>query len=153
MKTIKSVIGIPLLSFIAISCSKSSASKILYEKDFSRGHTDWKVLGDTIIKQFDLRLKDSKEPLKIFWLVSKDKGGCLQVSYARLERVNMDSALKADSIKAEPGICGTDWESSDSLQYNQMIFTGNFSKSTTVKQDVKQGNFLIVMGNGKTVVN
>lgn len=149
MKTIKKAMGIVLLSMIAVSCSKSSNSKILFEEDFSKGHADWKVVGDTIIKQFDLQFQNSKEPLKVSWLASKDAGGCLQVSYARIERINADSNMKVDSIKAQSGTCGTEWESSDSIQYNQMVFTGILSKSHTVRKNVKQGTFLIINGNGK----
>lgn len=153
MKTIKAAIGIILLSLTAISCSKDSPSKILFEKDFSSDHPDWTVSGDTIVQQFNLPLKDSKEPLKIFWLASKDTAGCLQVSYARLERVNSDSDLKADSLTAESGMCGTDWESPDSTRYNQLLFMGTFTKSKTIGKNVKQGNFLIITGNGKLTVN
>ncbi|MBD3906450.1 hypothetical protein NAL32_17410 [Chryseobacterium sp. Ch-15] len=154
MKTIKSTIGIALLCLIATSCSKkSTTSKVLYEKDFSTGHSDWKVSGDTIVKQFDLKIADSKEPLKVFWLASKDPDGCMHVSYTRLERVNMDSNIKADSFRADNVICGTDWESTDETRYDQMKIIGNFSRSKIVGKDVKQGNFLIVKGNGEIVVN
>lgn len=153
MKTIKTAIGILLLSLTAISCSKDSPSKILFEKDFSGAHPDWTISGDTIVKEFDLPLKDSKEPLKIVWLASKDPTGCLQVSYARLERVNKDSDLKADSLTAEAGMCGMDFESVDSTRYNQLLFMGTFTKSKTMGKNVKQGNFLIITGNGKLIVN
>lgn len=152
MKTIKTAIGIVLMSIIAVSCSKSSNSKVLFEKDFSTGHTDWTVSGDTIVKKFDLQFRDGKEPLKVYWLNSKDPSGCLQVSYTRIERIDMDSNFKAENIKAEPAMCGTDWETSDSTRYNQMLFTGTITKSDMVKKNVKESHFLSVKGNGKLQV-
>lgn len=153
MKTVKTSIGIILLSLTAISCIKNSPSKILFEKNFSKDHPDWTISGDTIVKQFDLPLQESKVPLKIFWLAAKDPAGCLQVSYARLERVHVDSDLEADDLKAEPGICGTDFESADSTRYNQLLFMGTFTKTKALGKNVKQGNFLIITGNGKLTVN
>lgn len=152
MKTITTTLGMVLLSIIAISCNNSSNSKVLFEKDFSTNHADWTVSGDTIVNQFDMKFKDASEPLKIFWLVSKDPSGCLQVSYARIERINVDSDLQAENIQAQPGMCGTDWESSDSTRYNQMLFTGKFTKSNIVRKNVKLNHFLTVMGNGKLQV-
>lgn len=153
MKTNKIVVCIAIILFIASSCGKTSSSKVIYEKKFAEGHSDWKISGDTIIKNFDLQFNDGRVPLKVLWLVSKDKSGCMQVSYTRLEQVNMDSDLKSDRIKAEPGMCGSDWESADSVQYNQMVITGNFTKSFLVKTNVKEGNFLTITGNGKAVVH
>lgn len=153
MKTIKTTIAIALLFFIASSCSKSTSSKVIFEQDFSTGHADWKVSGDTIVKEFDLQLKDTKEPLKVFWVASKDSEGCLQVSYARLERVNADSDLKVDSITAKPGMCGMDFESPDSTRYNQLLFMATFTKPKGIRENIKEGNFLIITGNGKLTDN
>lgn len=152
MKTVKPAIGIVVLCIIVASCSKNSNSKVLFEKDFSTGHADWTVSGDTIVKQFELQFRDSKEPLKVYWLNAKDPSGCLEVSYARIERIHTDSNFNADNIKAEPGMCGTDWESSDPTRYNQMIFTGTLKKSDMVKKNVKMGHFLTIKGNGKLQV-
>ncbi|CDS93781.1 exported hypothetical protein [Sphingobacterium sp. PM2-P1-29] len=153
MNTVKFVVGIVLLSLIAGSCSKSPSTKIMYEKDFSAGHPDWKVSGDTIVKEFELKFQDGKEPLKVSWLASKDSEGCLQVSYAKIECINSDAGIVADSIKAQPGMCGTEWESADSTRFNQMVFTGNIKKRYNVRENVKSGTFLIITGNGKILDN
>ncbi|GEM_PF-2553522 len=153
MKTVKKVIGMFLLYLVASACTNSTNSKIFFEKDFARGHADWKVAGDTITEQFDLKLPDSKEPIKLFYLVAKDPGGCMRISYARLERANLDSKMTADSVRAQGVPCGMDWESADSTRYEQMVLTGSFSKFSGIRKNVKQGSFLILKGNGTFTVN
>ncbi|NPA10065.1 MAG: hypothetical protein GXO46_13865 [Chlorobi bacterium] len=153
MRTVKNVIGMFLLYLVASSCTNSTISKIIFEKDFATGHADWKVAGDTITKQFDLQLPDSKEPMKLFYLVAKDAGGCMRISYARVERANLDSKMTTDSVKAHAVPCGMGWESADSTRYEQMVLTGSFSKFSGIRKNVKQGSFLILKGNGTFTVN
>lgn len=149
MKITNITIGIILLYLIATSCSKNSTtSKVFFEKDFSADHSDWIVSGDTIVKQFNIKIADSDEPCKAFWLTSKDPDGCIHVSYARLERIKVDTKIQAKGIKASTVMCGTEWESNDPTLYDQIVFTGNFTESGTVGKKVKQGHFLTIMGNG-----
>jgi hypothetical protein len=86
-------------------------------------------------------------------VASRDSEGCLQISYVRLERLNADSDLRVESITAKPGMCGTDFESSDSTRYNQLLLMGTFTKSKAIRENIKEGNFLIITGNGKLTVN
>lgn len=153
MRIVKHVIGMLLMYLVASSCTNSAISKIIFEKNFATGHSDWKVVGDTIRKQFDLQLPESKEPMKIFYLVAKDAGGCMRISYARVERANQDSKMTADSVRAQGVPCGMDWESADSTRYEQMVLTGSFSKYSGIRKNVKQGSFLTLKGNGTFTVN
>lgn len=152
MKIIKNSLGVILLLLIITSCSNEPNSKVLFDKDFSTNHPDWRVLGDTLVKDFDFKFEDTKEPLKIFWVTSKDSEGCLRISYARLERVNLDSKMQIDRITAKSLDCAMKFDSPDSTRFDQIIFSGDFSTMHNIRKNIRKGHFLTIMGNGELTV-
>jgi len=149
MKIIKNTVGVILLLLITTSCSKENNSKVLFEKKFSTNHPDGRGSEDTLVKKIDIKFEDTKEPLKIFWITSKDSEGCFRVSYARLERVNIDSKMQVDSITTKSLDCAMKFDSPDSTLFNQILFSGDFSTMHNIRTNIRKGHFLTIMGNGE----
>jgi hypothetical protein len=151
MKTLLfTVLAVFFLCNSGISQEPEKKEVVVFEKNYSAGHSDWQTIGDTVKKEFDFGFKERMLPLTIRWVIAKDQDGCLNIAYCKI--INNPANMASVHIKVTRDIttkCASKWDSPDKRKFKQLIIYVSYNTTKGIKSLSYSGRLVDLAGNGE----
>lgn len=140
-----------IVAVFMFTCS-SETEYVLYEKEISKDHDDWRVFNDTIKKTFTLGSSSLELPVEVIFTKALDPDGCNRFAYIKLQSRN-DHHFESSDFETEFAPCGTKQDGEQHVMFETVVVSGELEGKINGKEHTVKGKLVTITTLGDIVTH
>ena len=145
-----------LLAAAAVACNQKpqgKISRVLVVKNFMQDHPQWRLLNDTIVKDFTIGYKGLELPVQLKWRRAEDENGCLKIAIIEFTQVGGDTSILLHKFVFNHHPCIYKKGYNMIKKYERMDIDFEYLAKTTFREYRLNTNLGSIYGDGTELFN